>query len=487
VAGVALFVATRILLDRAAEPFFDPDSYKYLAGADALRAGTGLPAVFTTLAVTGGALQAVPGYAWFAWLVWLLTGGISLRALTIVQSAIALVGFFALAHLFARWMGLMAAAAVFTVLCLSPSVAWLEHSLLPDALAAPLYMIAAWLSFTVGPTGKNPSRGVAGAVGAGVVMAAEILLRTSSQVYAIFPPLIVLQARAGRSSTATWIGVYVLALALPLVPAAVHNHRAHGVYAVSKSTGRNLYFNAAWAGTIDRDREQEELGVSVAPGPRGAYALSEAALARALRENGSLPDADAALRARAVAAYARRGLVGTATDRLRVLAGLFAHDEAIAAKMMPLQPFREWYLGNSNARPDIRRRMEKRFQHQFSPEFEAAAEYRAPASDRARAIYSRAVDLFTLDGTSLLIIYALSIVTIYWRSLARWQILLVVAAPPAAFLVVYTFFGTPLYRYQAGLHPLMLATFVAALVPLLTREPRRRSAPSLLQRRLRRG
>ena len=48
----------------------------------------------------------------------------------------------------------------------------------------------------------------------------------------------------------------------------------------------------------------------------------------------------------------------------------------------------------------------------------------------------------------------------------------------------FVFFGAPLYRYQAGLHPFMLATFVAALIPLLSRAPRRRSASQLLERGL---
>lgn len=43
---------------------FDADTYRYLGGADALSQGSGLPPLFESLPVTGGALHAVPGYVW---------------------------------------------------------------------------------------------------------------------------------------------------------------------------------------------------------------------------------------------------------------------------------------------------------------------------------------------------------------------------------------------------------------------------------------
>ena len=39
-AAAALFVATRVVLHLSGDPFFDPDSYKYLSGADSLLTST---------------------------------------------------------------------------------------------------------------------------------------------------------------------------------------------------------------------------------------------------------------------------------------------------------------------------------------------------------------------------------------------------------------------------------------------------------------
>ena len=57
--------------------------------------------------------------------------------------------------------------------------------------------------------------------------------------------------------------------------------------------------------------------------------------------------------------------------------------------------------------------------------------------------------------------------------LLSWLIVLV--APPTAFLVTFAFFGAPIYRYQAGLHPFMLATIVVACGTLLEAVGGRRS------------
>ena len=51
-AAAALFVATRVVLHLSGDPFFDPDSYKYLSGADSLLRGRGLSPLFDILGGT---------------------------------------------------------------------------------------------------------------------------------------------------------------------------------------------------------------------------------------------------------------------------------------------------------------------------------------------------------------------------------------------------------------------------------------------------
>ncbi|TFH25135.1 MAG: hypothetical protein E4H03_01675 [Myxococcales bacterium] len=473
--AAALFVATRVVLHLSGDPFFDPDSYKYLSGADSLLQGRGLPPLFTSVAVTGGALHVMPGYAWFIYPLWRITGGISLEAVVIAQSVISFLGFLALAHLFALWIGTGAAVFVFVVLCLSPSVAWLERMLMPDTMVAPLFMMAVWCAVLGAPARERPLRAAAGALGAGLLMSFEILMRTSSQVYTVFPPLLALQTRSDRGATVMWLLVYVLGLGVPLIPWMQHNQDVHGVFAIARSTGRNLYLSAAWGGTLDRARAQEELGLPVREGSRAAFAIADAAFGKAVEDTGSIAAADSELRARALDAYRSKDLSSLTAERLAIFSALFVPNSGVGVSLSPLRSQRDWYLANTTAGPEVRRRLEQRFDYAFSPQFVAAAERRGPRSESARRLYIGAIDYLTLDGLALLVLYAMSIVTIYWRSLSRWRILIAVAAPPAAFLVSYMFFGMPLYRYQTGLHPFMLAAVAAALVPLVGRVSRWRS------------
>jgi hypothetical protein len=316
-------------------------------------------------------------------------------------------------------------------------------------------------------------------------MSFEVLLRTSSQVYVPFPPLLAVQTRSEKASAvALWLFLYTVGFLLPLVPWALHNGRAHDVYAISYSTGRNLYFSAAWAGTVDRASAQRELGLPPIEGPRAAYSLTDAQLARALRSSGSLPAADDRLRDLALEAYRSKAPSAVASERISILSGLFVEDSDSGVSLSPLQAHRDWYLENPTSAAGVRQKLEKRFQYTFSPEFVRATAKRDEPNEVARRLHVLAIENLTLDGVALLVLYALSIVIIFRRSLSRWPILLAVAAPPAAFLVTYTFFGAPLYRYQVGLHPFMLAAFVASVVPFLTRQPSRRGSGSLLERRL---
>ena len=50
--------------------------------------------------------------------------------------------------------------------------------------------------------------------------------------------------------------------------------------------------------------------------------------------------------------------------------------------------------------------------------------------------------------------------------------------PPALFIVVFSFVQAPLYRYQAGLHPFLLATIVAACASFWTPKRKRVLLPN---------
>jgi hypothetical protein len=247
----AVFAITRIIVHLSGTPYFDPDTYKYLAGADSLLHGHGLPRLFTDLPLNGAALHVVPGYSYLAYAVW-RAEGIDFHGIALVQSVISFVGFLAFAHLIARWIGRKTAIAVFVVLSLSPSIAWLEHSLMPDSIAAPLLMIALWAAAWGSPSSPKFLRRAVAPLVAGLVIGFEVLMRTSSQAYALIPLGLALCARGTPGRTLVWTAIYFLGMAAPLAPWVLQNYEHHGVYAVAASSGRTLYFNAAWSGTLDR-------------------------------------------------------------------------------------------------------------------------------------------------------------------------------------------------------------------------------------------
>jgi len=485
VAGaVALFVATRIVIYASGDPYFDPDSYKYLSGADSLRAGKGLPPVFSEIPVTGGALHVVPGYAWMIETIWRTWGGITFTGIAVVQSFVNLLGFLALAHLFSRWLDDRAAVVVFVFLCLSPSVAWLEHGIMPDSIAPALLILASWLA-VMGPPGGGRWVGPAiGAAAAGSIISFEILMRTSSQVYAVIPPLLVLGATTNRRKVVPWMLIYATAVVVPLVPWMLQNHRTHDVFAVSASTGRNLYFSAAWGGTIDRTLAQHELGIPLRDESHATYELTDTAFRKALATEGSLAGADEALRAQALAAYRSKDLRSIFRERAALLSALFVHSPDMGKTMTPLRPYREAYLVNRNSSRQVRERLEHRFKYRFTPEYTEAAARLGTGSSWGVVLFSAAIFLLTFDGVALLLAYTISLPMIFWQAEERWNILLLAAAPAAAFMAMYVFFGGPLYRYQAGLHLFMLATCAAALSLVLEALPRRMPRHAHKMRRL---
>jgi hypothetical protein len=480
----AVFALTRIVVHLSGSPYFDPDTYKYLAGADSLLAGKGLPRLFIDLPLNGAALHVVPGYSFLTYAVWSV-GGISIQALAVVQSLISFAGFLAFAHLIARWIGRKTAVAVFVALCLSPSIAWLEHSLMPDSIAAPLLMIALWAAAWGSPSWPGVPRRAAAAFLAGAIIGFEVLMRTSSQAYFFLPLGLALCARSALGRTLVWTALYLAGAALPLAPWVLQNHEKHGVYAIAVSSGRNLYFNAAWSGTLDRASELAKYGIKQAPTPRSSYALADAALQRQLASGLSLRKADRKLGEAAWKAYEAKPWQQVARDRVAIVRDLFvASDEPGHEAMSPLGKAPEWYLANRNSSSEVRQMLEQRFQYRFSDAYTAAVAKRVAPDKHARKLFMEWIRLLSFDGRPLVVAFAFSAVLLFVRSPIRFPLAWTFIAPPLAFIAAFAFFGAPLYRYQAGLHPFMLTAVVAACGSIAHSAKRRLPAGWRMYRRL---
>jgi hypothetical protein len=277
----AVFALTRVVVHLSGSPYFDPDTYKYLAGADSLVAGKGLPRLFTDLPLNGAALHVVPGYSFLAYAIWKV-GGISLQSLAVVQSVVSFAGFLAFAHLIARWIGCKTAIAVFIALSVSPSIAWLEHSLMPDSIAAPLLMIALWAAAWGSPSSSSFARRTAAPLLAGLIIGFEILLRhelasvcgAAAGLGAVRPQHARPHARVDgsvRSRSRCAAG----ALGARESPAP-WRIRGRVQQRQEPLLQRRLVGNAR------RARELEKYGIKQAPLPRSAYALADTALQRQL-------------------------------------------------------------------------------------------------------------------------------------------------------------------------------------------------------------
>ena len=475
---IVVFAATRAVLHASGLPYFDAESYTYLAGADALHAGKELPRAFADL-------HLVPGYAYLIDAIWSMTGGITLTGVAIAQSVISLLGFLAFSHLVSLWLDRRAGICVFLVLCLSPSIGWLERTLMPEALAAPLLMIAFWAAAIGNPASDERKVRWGGALLAGAFASAAVLMRTSSQPFAILPLLLAFERRAGFKRTFAWTLLYVFALAAPLAPWIQQNHEKHGIYALTASRGRSLYLNAAWTGTLDRRAEMRKYGIPASASPEAAIALTETALRRQVASGLALPKADAILGQIASKAYENRELTELGKQRWMVVRDLFAPATDGAAKALtPLSENREAYLANRNATPQARSKAESRMRYRFSSAYvEAAA--KPPAIDpRAPALLAKWIELGTIDGGPLFASFLFSFVVIYWRSPLRWPMLIVVACPALAFLTVLAFFGAPRYLYQASLQPFLAATIVVACITLLGPAKRKIARGLFISRRL---
>jgi hypothetical protein len=130
---VAAFVGTRVALFFDVAPILDADTFKYLGAADSLWNGNGWPPVFVRMHEGGGALHAVPGYTWFLLAIWTLAGTPVLSAVAAAQAALSLASLAAMLDLTRHWVGRGAMIPVAALVAASPSLAFLDHMMMPEA------------------------------------------------------------------------------------------------------------------------------------------------------------------------------------------------------------------------------------------------------------------------------------------------------------------------------------------------------------------
>jgi hypothetical protein len=460
VGALAIFTATRLLLVGFVPPFLDPDSYKYLGGADARWQGAPVPPMLTDLPIMGGALHFVPGYSWFVAAVWALAGRITLGSVVAAQAAVTLLAFVLTAHLVASRLGAAAGAAVLVVLCSSPTIAWIGHLVMPDGLVTPLLLMSIWVAANAAPGMRR--RSAWGAALAGALTSANLLLRASSQAFVAIPVLVAVHRRIRWRAVPLWLLVYGVVAVGALAPWLLHNHRLHGVWTISASQGRYLLLSALAMDTVDRETLCHALGIACRPRTSDVDFVDRA-FQRSLAEGRGIAAADRDVRNRCLEVY-------RSTEPARVLAGRLSLLRALFSQN--LRPNRSVYLLNIGGSDAVRAWAQGRFAHEFSTEL-VDATTRREASRPASMLLDRWIQLLALEGIPLLVLYLVGTAVLALRRRPEWLLLLALALPPATFLTTYALFGVPAYRFQAALHPFMLATAVAAGVMLWRSRPRR--------------
>jgi len=395
----------------------------------------------------------------------------------IAHAVIVGAGLFLAGRIAARCAGERAGLVVFGALALSPSIAWLERLVMPDGLAAPLTFVATAAALAAPPRPGKSVRPHLGAVVSGLIMGACLLMRTSSQVYLPFPALVAVQAGSGRAARLLWVLLYGFAILPPLLPWMLHNHEVHGVFRLTASTGRNLYFSGLWSNTVDRRQRLLELGLEGETPAHRSFELSDRTLRELLGRGLSFPEADAVMRDMALRAYAERDLATIVRQRGELTWELFYADPDLnwwrrmrlreRARKEAFLPRYETY---------IREIAERVYRYRFSPRAIREMERSSRTTKLAEAAFRVWIQLLAFDGVPLLAAFLLSTLLLLGLGESRWIAIWSFAAPPLAFLGAYLVVGAPLYRYQAGLHAFMLPTVVLGATVVLRRLPRRRGA-----------
>ncbi len=454
VAGIALALSTG--------PYFDVDTYKYLAAADAVVRGHPLPPLYRTLAATGGALHAVPGYGYFLAACWKLAGEVSLTIPLLLQCLIATGGAVAAGYLLVPNFGPWAVPVVTLAVAAAPPRLWSNLLVMPDALTAPLWFLLA-AGIRAGTRRKAGTwMATALGLGAGCMAGAMILMRTSSQ--ALLPALVAvaLAERPRPRRLCVWGCGCALGLAAVLAPWALSNKEHHGYLVVSASTGRNLLLNALWAGTIERSKELAKLGVVRRPDFSSAYLIVDRRFAREVRRTRSIPAADRALQRYVIDAYRKAGWRRVAADRLRIAEGLFDPRSKAGSWLGGLDRLRAAGWANPRLSSRLLEQLGRRFGHRFSSEVTSAvrrAERRGARIPRWFDAWSRAA---TLENLPLLGSF---LVALTWLGVRRRIDAVTASAvllPLACLWATVAVFGTPLYRFQIQLQPFMVSLLAAA-------------------------
>ncbi|HXC52460.1 MAG TPA: hypothetical protein VN634_16375 [Candidatus Limnocylindrales bacterium] len=461
---IGAFGATRIAMYRTIPPILDADSYKYLAGADSLSAGSGWPPVFLKLHNGGGALHAVPGYAWFMLAIWKLAGVPVLSGVVLAQSLLSLVALGATIDLVRRWHGLAAAVMAAALLVSSPALAWIDQLLMPEAVGAAVLAIAIWLA-AVMPTTTIGGRTLAAAIGCGVLMSAAVLLRTSAQVFVPFPLLLavlrIARARGSLRSIAGWTLVYAAAFAVPLLPWIAHNHAVHGRWVLSASTGRNLYFSGVWSNTIDRQAEMDKFHPGKDTDVESSYDLLDLRMQSFIDSGMDIADADAAMQRLALAGYRSAGLERYLAGRAAILAGLF-EEESFGRQNMTLYGHLDWYLTDGFGRDVMRNYLESRWKYHLSPALDQTLREGHASHPGPHVWIHWWVRRLLFDDAPLAIAFLAATLVLLLAPRRNAPPLVAWVLPTFAYLFVYTIFGAPLYRYQATIHAPMLTVIAVA-------------------------
>ena len=459
-----MFVAARIVMFRTMPAMLDADSYKYLAGADSLLAGTGWPPVFRDLHNGGGALHAVPGYALFILALWKLAGGPVFPLIALAQGLLSTAAFAAMVDLARRWHGLAAAVAVAALLVLSPSLAWIDQLVMPESVGAAVFAIAIWIAAVMPPVLER--RTMAAAVACGVLMSAGVLLRTSAQVFVPFPLLIAAMRFRGFRPSVLWTVIYAVSLLVPLVPWIAHNHATHGHWVLSASTGRNLYFSGVWSNTIDRQTQMDELRPGDDTNIDSSYDLLDLRTQKFLDEGLDLVEADAAMQRLAIDEFRTAGLRKYVEGRAAILGGLF-QEEAFGRDNMTLWGHLEWYLNDGFGKGVMRTYLQKRWNYALSPAASEALDANHTSRAGTHSWFHWWVRRLLFDNVALAMTFVVSTIVLMMRARTSMLALAAWAAPVWAYFFVYTIFGAPLYRYQATVHAPMLAVVAIAFVEIV--------------------
>ena len=235
-------------------------------------------------------------------------------------------------------------------------------------------------------------------------MGACLLMRTSSQVFLPIPVLVALQAGTGRAARLLWVLLYGFAILPPLLPWMLHNHEVHGVFRLTASTGRNLYFSGLWSNSVDRRQRLLELGLEGETPSHPFVPALRSHLARAAGNQGlSFPEADAVMGDMALRAYAERDLATLVRQRGVLTWELFFADPELnwwrrmslrdRAREKAFRPRYETY---------IRETAERVYRYRFSPRAIREMEQSSQSTEAADAAFRAWILLLTFDGVPLL-------------------------------------------------------------------------------------